>query len=354
MTQNESVLVAMSGGVDSAAAAYLAAERGFGCAGLTLKLHSDYASCIKEAEITAEKLGIPHYTADCRDAFLKEVIDRFVKTYIKGHTPNPCIYCNRFIKFAQLLKEARKLGYTRIATGHYANTEYDAISGRWLLKKAADLKKDQSYVLYTLTQEYLKYIIFPLGSLTKQEVKEIAQRQNLVNAQKKESQDICFIPDKNYAGFIEKYSGRTFPEGNFTDRSGNILGRHRGIIRYTQGQKRGLGISLGRPMYVYEKNAADNTVVLCGGDELYTKSLFIRGINLIPFDSFSGRIKVNAKIRYNQKEQPALAEQINGDLIHIEFEKPQRAVTAGQSAVLYDGDTVVGGGTIAEGREWAE
>ena len=335
----------MSGGIDSSVAAFLMKEQGYECAGMTLKLFEDFYDT-NDARSIAGFLDMPYYAFDFSDSFEKEVIDRFAEAYIKGHTPNPCVDCNRFIKFKRLFQKAQELNYYYTATGHYANVEYDNISERWLLKKAADIKKDQSYVLYSLTQEQLKHIKFPLGSLTKREVREIALAQGFSNANKKESQDICFVRDGDYAGFIEKYTGRTFPDGNFIDMSGNVLGRHKGIIRYTTGQKRGLGISLGEPVYVYNKNAEDNTVTLCKGEELYEKELTAHDINLIPFDKIDGRIKIKAKVRYNQTEQPAVAEQTGENALHIEFETPQRAITKGQSAVMYDGDIIVGGGTI--------
>ena len=343
--KNNSVLIAMSGGIDSSVAAFLMKEQGYNCAGMTLKLFGDFYDT-DDAKNIAGILGMPFYLFDFEDSFSKEVIDRFAEAYIKGHTPNPCIDCNRFIKFKQLFEKSKELDYYFIATGHYANVEYDGISGRYLLKKAADIKKDQSYVLYSMTQERLKHIKFPLGNLTKPEVREIAEKQGFSNAKKKESQDICFVRDGDYAGFIEKYTGRIFPEGDFIDMSGNVLGRHKGIIRYTTGQKRGLGISLGEPMYVYDKNAENNTVTLCRDEELYAKSLTARDINLIPFDKINGKIKIKAKVRYNQTEQPAVAEQTGEDELYIEFENPQRAITKGQSVVLYDGDITVGGGTI--------
>ena len=344
-TNNNSVLIAMSGGIDSSVAAFLMKDQGYGCAGITMKLFEDFYDT-KDAENIAEFLEMPHYMFDFEESFNREVINRFAEAYIKGYTPNPCIICNRYIKFNRLFQKAKELDYNYTATGHYANAEYDNISGRYLLKKAADGKKDQSYVLYAMTQEQLKHIKFPLGGLTKPEVRKIAEERGFINAQKKESQDICFVRDGDYAGFIEKYTGKIFPEGDFTDTSGNILGRHKGIIRYTVGQRRGLGLALKEPMYVYDKNVENNTVLLCRENELYTKELTAHDINLIPFDKINNRIKINAKVRYNQSEQPATAEQIDEDTLHIEFENPQRAIARGQAVVLYDGDIVIGGGTI--------
>jgi len=344
---NNRVLIAMSGGIDSSVAALLLKEQGYDCAGITMQMFEDFYE-MKNARDVADFLGIKHYAFNFEDFFREEVIKRFAEDYIKGCTPNPCVVCNRLIKFKKLFEKAEELDYYYAATGHYANTEYDTISGRYLLKKAADIKKDQSYVLYSMTQEQLKRVKFPLGNLTKPEVRKIAEERGFINAQKKESQDICFIKDGDYAGFIERDTGKIFPEGNFIDISGNVLGRHKGIIRYTIGQRRGLGLSLPEPMYVYKKNAENNTVTLCKAkeEELYKKELTANALNLIPFDRFDGKIKVKAKVRYNQPEQPATAEQISEDTIYIEFETPQRAVAKGQSVVLYDGDIVIGGGTI--------
>ena len=349
---NNSVLVAMSGGIDSSVAALLMKERDYKCAGITLKLFNKAKEFNEydDARKIAGLLEMPYYLIDFTDAFEEEVIKRFVNAYIIGHTPNPCIDCNKFIKFKKVFEKADELGYYNIATGHYANIIYDNIGGRYLLKKAADDKKDQSYVLYSLNQEQLKRIKFPLGNLTKPEIREIAEKHEFINARKKESQDICFV-EKNLTGdyydFIEKYTGISFPGGDFTDRSGNILGRHKGVIRYTIGQRRGLGLALPEPLYVCDKIIENNTVILCKEEELYTKEVTARDINLIAFDKLENKIKIKAKVRYNQKEQPAIAEQTGENSLRIEFENPQRAVTKGQSVVLYDGDIIIGGGIIA-------
>lgn len=355
--------IAMSGGIDSSVAAFLMKRQGYDCMGITLELTGGENSGIDDAREIARFLNIPYHAIDLKDAFDEEVIKRFVSSYIKGNTPNPCVDCNRFIKFGRLFKKAEELGCNYIATGHYAQIEYDNINninGSYLLKKGVDEKKDQSYVLYSLTQAQLAHIKFPLGSLTKTEVRRIAEEQGFVNAHKKESQDICFVENKNensknnidngangdYAGFIENYTGKTFPPGDFLDTAGNILGRHNGIIRYTTGQRRGLGLALKHPMYVQSKCAVTNTVILCTDEELHSKSLTACDINIISGGQIHGRMKINAKVRYNQKEQPAVVEQTGEDELHIEFDSPQRAVTKGQAVVLYDGDIVVGGGTI--------
>jgi len=341
-------VIAMSGGIDSSVAAFLMKEQGHDCTGITMRLSGcSSQGDIDDARKVSEFLGMTYYVCDFQKDFENEVIDRFIKSYIDGATPNPCIFCNRFIKLKKLLLHAVESNYDYIATGHYAKIEYDDISKRYLLKKAADEKKDQSYVLYLLTQEQLKHIKFPLGNLTKTEAREIAEKNGFINPEKKESQDICFVPDGDYAGFIERHTGKIFPDGDFIDTEGNILGRHKGIIRYTKGQRKGLGLALKEPMYVFDKSAGTNTVTLCRNDELFAKELTAHDINLIPFDKIDGRIKIKAKVRYNQSEQPAVAEQTDKDTLHIEFETPQRAITKGQAVVLYDGDTVIGGGTIS-------
>jgi tRNA-specific 2-thiouridylase len=329
-------------------------EQGYECAGVTLELSGCSISKADKPDKTdaedarkiAELLNMPYYLFNFEDDFKEEVIGRFVNAYINGATPNPCVDCNRFIKFKKIFERADELDYYYIATGHYAQVSES--NGRYLLKKGADNKKDQSYVLYSLSQEQLARVRFPLGGLMKTEVRKIAEEQNFINAKKRESQDICFIPDGDYAGYIEKYSGRVFPDGDFTDISGNILGRHKGIIRYTNGQRRGLGLALKEPMYVFDKNIETNTVTLCTNQELYSKSLTARDINLIAVDNgkIGGKLKVKARARYNQIEQPATVEQTGADEIHVEFDNPQRALTKGQAVVLYDGDIVIGGGTI--------
>lgn len=355
---NKKTVIAMSGGVDSSVAAYLMKAQGYDCIGVTMKLfHNedtgvpDARACcsledVEDARSVAFRLGIPYYVFNFSDRFEAEVIGRFTAAYENGRTPNPCIDCNRFLKFDKLHRRAQELGYDFVATGHYARIEYDEALGRYLLKKAADPGKDQSYVLYTLTQAQLAHTKFPLGGMTKPEVREIAKEQGFVNARKRDSQDICFVPNGDYADFIERRTGKKCPEGNFIDRDGHILGRHRGIIRYTVGQRKGLGLSLPEPMYVCAVNPADNTVVLGREAELYTRTLTAKDINLISVPCIEKPLRVKAKIRYRQAEQQASVTQTDADTLKIEFDTPQRAATKGQSVVLYDGDTVVGGGTI--------
>ena len=350
------VLVAMSGGVDSAVCAHLINQE-HEALGVTMRLHDEsdnliYGenSCCSSKDIADAKsvcniIGIPHETHDFGAQFKECVIGDFIRCYKNGSTPNPCIVCNRKIKFEQLLKMALERGYDAIATGHYARIEKGE-NGRYLLKKALDLTKDQSYVLYSLTQNQLSHTIFPLGEMTKSDARNLAEQIGFVNARKKDSQDVCFIPDGDYVSFIERTTGESFEKGNFIDLNGNVLGTHQGIIKYTIGQRKGLGIALGEPMYVIEKNLENNTVTLARNFELFGTTLTASHINLIACDKIENPLKIKAKIRYNQKEQPATVEQIGDDLIKVTFDEPQRAITRGQSVVLYDGDIVVGGGII--------
>ena len=339
----------MSGGVDSSVAAFLLKQQGFDCTGITMKLFSNEDG-VQDACNAAEQIGIPFFVSNFTDDFKKNVIDCFIEAYQKGVTPNPCIDCNRYIKFSKIFLKAKQLDMDYIATGHYARIVYNEETGHYLLKKAADEMKDQSYVLYTLTQEQLAHILFPLGNLSKSDVRGIAKKQGFANADKHESQDICFVPSSgpagSYAGFIEKYTGLTCKSGNFVDLQGNILGTHKGIIRYTIGQRRGLGLSLNKPMYVHSKNIVDNTVVLCEDKELFGRSLEAGDFNLIACEQITSSIRVKTKIRYNQTEQWSTVTQVSHDKVHIEFDEPQRAISKGQAAVLYDEDIVIGGGTI--------
>lgn len=350
------VIVAMSGGVDSAVSAFLISQK-HDALGVTMKLHDEsdnliYGenSCCSNQDIADAKsvcniVGIPHEVHDFGAAFKECVIADFIDCYKNGSTPNPCVVCNKKIKFQELLKMAMKRGFDAVATGHYARIE-KAENGRYLLKKAVDLTKDQSYVLYSLTQDQLAHTLFPLGEMSKAEARDLAESIGFVNARKHDSQDICFIPDGNYVTFIEKTTGETFEKGNFVDINGNVLGVHDGIIKYTIGQRKGLGLALGEPMYVAKKNLEDNTVTLARNSELFATTLTAKNINLIAYESIPSPIRIKAKIRYNQKEQPATVEQIGEDRIKVVFDEPQRAITKGQSVVLYDEDIVVGGGII--------
>lgn len=356
---NQKVMVAMSGGVDSSVAAYLLKEQGYDAAGVTLKLYSNddigdpqgHTCCsledVEDARSVAYALGMEHYVYNFSDDFRKQVMDRFVDSYLKGETPNPCIDCNRYIKFKVLYDRAELLDYDYISTGHYARIGYDSASGRWLLKKGLDPSKDQSYVLYSMTQQQLSKTLFPVGELTKAQVREIADAHGFINSNKPDSQDICFVPDGDYKSFIARYAHYQSREGNIIDLNGNILGKHPGTIGYTIGQRRGLGVSAARPLYVVRKSLADNTVTLGSEADLYSKRLSAQNINLIAVDKLHAPLKVNAKIRYSQNTAPAVIEPVGEGRVEVIFETPQRAVTTGQAVVFYDGDIVIGGGTIS-------
>ena len=346
LSKNKSALIAMSGGVDSTVAALLALKEGMVCAGATMMLFPGGEKTVAEAESVANTLGIPFHVCEFTECFAVKVITPFITDYIEGRTPNPCIVCNKHLKFGKLLDKAHELGLDRVITGHYVQVEYDTASGRYLLKKGADKSKDQSYVLYTLTQEQLSCTCFPLGGLTKAEVRDIALREGFENAKKGESQDICFIPDGDYIDFIKRYTGISPGKGRFVDINGNFLGKSKGISSYTIGQRRGLGLSMPHPPYVLEIRPEDNTVVIGKEEMLYSKSLTAKNINLITCEKLSAPIKANVKIRYADPGHPATVTQTDEDTLLIEFNEPQRAITKGQAAVIYDGDLVIGGGTI--------
>ncbi|MDD3367591.1 MAG: tRNA 2-thiouridine(34) synthase MnmA [Lachnospiraceae bacterium] len=363
LKQNHSekkALIAMSGGVDSSVAALMMQEEGYACMGVTMKLYETKEeetigrqtccalSDVEDARSVACHLGMPYYVFNMKVEFKTHVVDRFVEDYENGRTPNPCINCNRYLKFESLYRRAAELGCDFIVTGHYARIGYDEKIGRYQLKKAVDESKDQSYVLYSLTQEQLAHTAFPLGAFTKTEIRKIAEYHNLGNANKRESQDICFIPDGNYAKFIREYTGKKYPLGDFKDFDGKVLGQHRGIINYTIGQRKGLGIASTQPLYVCQINLTDNEILLGEKDQLSCKTLLAKDFNWISIARPTEEISVMARTRYHQEERQATARVKADGNVEISFADPAGAVAPGQAIVLYQGDLVLGGGTIFE------
>ena len=349
-------LIAMSGGVDSAVAALLTKNAGYDCVGCTMRLHDNAdeetlreGTCcslrdVEDAKSVAVKLGMPYYVFNFAEDFEEKIIRKFIAAYECGRTPNPCIDCNRYMKFEKLYERAQLLHCDYVVTGHYARIEKE--NGRWLLKKGLDENKDQSYVLYSMTQGQLAHTLFPLGSLTKDTTRALARENGFINASKPDSQDICFVPDGDYAAVIERYTGKKAEPGNFIDREEHILGKHKGIIHYTIGQRRGLGIPAERSYYVTAIDPVNNTVTLSFGEGLFTDTVTVGDINLIAMEKIDAPLRCTAKIRYRHPAQPATVIQTDDNALQIKFDAPQRAVTKGQAAVLYLGDTVLGGGTI--------
>lgn len=349
-------LIAMSGGVDSSVAAYIMKEDGYDCIGCTMKLYSnddagvpkDHTCCslddVEDAKSVASRLGIPYYVFNFSDDFREKIICKFIDSYERGRTPNPCIDCNRFMKFEKLHERAKILGCDVIVTGHYARIYKEG--EKYVLKKALDETKDQSYVLYSMTQEQLAHTRFPLGEMKKSETRVIAEKCGFINAKKPDSQDICFVPDGDYARVIELNTGKTYPPGDFIDKDGNVLGKHKGIIHYTIGQRKGLGIAAAAPLYVLAIDVKNNTVTLGDGGDLFSREVSVEDFHFISGEAPTAPFRCAAKIRYRQKEQPATAYPAENGKMTVVFDEPQRAVTPGQAAVLYDGDVVIGGGTI--------
>lgn len=345
----KNVLVAMSGGVDSSAAAMLLQRDGYDVHGMTLRLWSAEDTPLYElaseqdAARVAGQLGIPFYVCDHRDAFRNEVIAEFIAAYERGETPNPCVLCNRRVKFEYMLREADALGIEKIATGHYARVSLE--NGRYCIRKGADEKKDQSYMLVDLTQEQLSRVLFPLGDLTKEHIRTIALEGGIPVAEKKDSQDICFIPDGDYVRFIEETTEKIYPTGDFTDRDGNVLGKHRGLIRYTTGQRKGLGLALPAPMYVLEKDIEQNRVILGTNEQLFTSECIVKDVNAVSVPAFDAPMRAEVKVRYSHGASPAWLYPEDGR-IRVVFDTPQRAITRGQTAAFYDGEWLLGGGRI--------
>ncbi len=357
--KNKTVVLGMSGGVDSSVSAYLLKQQGYNVIGVTMQIWQNDEVCniqddggccglsaVEDARRVAERLEIPFYVMNFRDEFKKNVIDYFVEEYTKGSTPNPCIACNRFVKWETFLQKSLALGADYIATGHYAKI-VELENGRYALHKSVTAKKDQTYALYNLTQNHLKHTLMPAGDYTKEEIREIAEKIGLDVANKPDSQEICFIPDGDVGNFIEKTCCGIDKKGNFVDKEGNILGKHQGIYRYTIGQRKGLGIAFGKPMYVIKIDDKTLDITLGDNEDLFTTTLQANDVNFVAEESFDENRFYEVKIRYSHK--PSKAKVIfNAEtgVMNVEFEEPQRAITKGQSVVVYDGDLIVGGGTI--------
>ena len=353
------VVVGMSGGVDSSVAAYLLKEQGYDVVGVTMQIWQEEdqttqeenggccgLSAVDDARRVAWDLDIPYYVMNFRKEFQENVIDYFVDEYIQGRTPNPCIACNRYVKWESLLKRSLDIGADYIATGHYAQIE-QLPNGRYSLKKSVTAAKDQTYALYNLTQHQLSHTLMPVGQYSKDEIRAIADKIPLRVANKPDSQEICFIPDHDYAGFIEEYSGKELEEGNFVDLDGNILGRHKGITHYTIGQRKGLNLSMKHPVFVVEIRPETNEVVIGDSEDVFSDTLRCSQVNWMAIDGLHGEsMEVTAKIRYSHKGAPCTIREVEEGVVECVFEEPQRAITPGQAVVFYDDDYVVGGGVI--------
>jgi len=351
------VVVGMSGGVDSSVAAYLLKEQGYEVIGMTMQIwqkdleeDKDGGCCglsaVDDARRVCQKIGIPHYVINFRDDFKKYVIDYFLEEYQHARTPNPCIACNRYVKWESMLKKALEIGADYIATGHYARVIQDEKTGRYMLKQSKTLAKDQTYALYNLTQYQLAHTLMPLGEYTKDEVREIAKTIGLGVATKPDSQEICFVPDNDYAKYIEDVTGQKAQRGNFINKRGKVVGQHKGIIHYTIGQRKGLGLSFGKPVFVTQINVKDNTISIGDNEDLFTHTVYAHQLHFMPFEKLEGELKCSAKIRYSHKASPCTIQMVDGDTLLCQFEEKQRAITPGQALVFYQEDSVIGGGTI--------
>lgn len=338
----------MSGGVDSSVAAFLLKNEGFDVCGVTLKLtESDDGTSARDAKLVADRFGIPHITVDLKAEFKEYVTDYFVREYKQGRTPNPCVVCNKTIKFGKMLEIAEQNGYDHVATGHYASVVKDENTGLYSLKKAACLEKDQTYFLYTLSQSVLSKTVMPLGGYTKAEVRALAEKHGLAVANKRDSQDICFIPDGDKNRYLETFL--TSRKGNFLDTEGNVIGTHQGAFRYTVGQRKGLGMGFGKPMFVLSVNTAENTVTLGEAGTEFSNCFHVTDCNFVPFTTPPDHLRCMCKVRYSAKEVPCRIEK-SEDGYNVFLDIPARAITPGQAAVFYDGDFLLGGGTITGTR----
>lgn len=357
--RKKSVMIGMSGGVDSSVAAALLLEKGYDVIGVTMQIWPETPeevklteggccslSAVDDARRVANTLGIPYYVLNFKEVFENKVINYFIDEYLKGRTPNPCIACNRHVKFEALLNKAVSMGIDYVATGHYAIIEYNEDRKRYLLRKSVTQAKDQTYALYNLTQEQLSRVLMPIGNFSKDDVRQKAKDLGLNVASKPDSQEICFVDDNNYGRFIEENTDKKIIPGNFVDTKGNVLGKHKGIIHYTVGQRKGLGIALGKPMYVVGLDVENNNVILGEDSEVFGRELIAYDLNFISIDNLEEHMRVKAKIRYSAKEADALIIPIEKDKVKVVFDTPQRAITPGQSVVFYENDIVVGGGII--------
>ena len=356
--EKKKVVEGMSGGVDSSVCAYLLKEQGYDVIGVTMQIWQDDDRCdikddgaccglsaVNDARRVAEQIGIPYYVMNFKKEFKDNVMDYFVDEYINGRTPNPCIACNRYVKWEALLKRSLDIGADYIATGHYSRVE-KLPNGRYSIKKSITDAKDQTYALYNLTQEQLSHTLMPVGSYRKDQIREIAQKIGLNVASKPDSQDICFVPDNDYAGYLEKFAGVEPKEGNFVTKDGTVIGRHKGIIHYTIGQRKGLGLSMGHPVFVVAIRPETNEVVIGENEDLFTRRIVVNNFNFMSVEDIDSEVRLVGKIRYSHKGAPCVVKKIDNGLVECMFDEPQRAPTPGQALVLYDGDYVFGGGTI--------